>query len=146
MRGGYCAACVSLLVLIACGSDGPSGPALPPRPEVQTCLSGVTDAMPARLSDTGCFLDLKSLEPGPDLIPYEVNSPLWTDGAFKPRYMVVPTPQRISIDEDGSWEFPDGSILIKSFGFELQVGEPESRRVVETRFMVRRNGLWEYTT
>jgi uncharacterized repeat protein (TIGR03806 family) len=106
----------------------------------------MSKGMPARLSDTGCFTDLKTLEPGPDLIPYEVNSPLWTDGAFKPRYMVVPSSEQITIREDGSWAFPDGSVLIKVFGFEFGTGDPESRRAVETRFMVRRDGDWEYAT
>ena len=136
------------LLFVCCGSDGstPSGPALEPRPEEQTCLVDISEGMPARLSDTGCFDDLKTLEPGPDLIPYEVNSALWTDGAFKPRYMVVPSTERITIREDDSWGFPDGSVLIKVFGFEFEKGDPQSRRAVETRFMVRREGSWEYAT
>ncbi len=140
--------CLLALLLMSCGDDGSSraGPALQPRPEVQTCLPDLSEGMPARLSDTGCFVDLKALEPGPDLIPYEVNSALWTDGAFKPRYMVVPSPERISISENGSWRYPDGSVLIKVFGFEFAAGDPESRRAVETRFMVRTSGRWDYYT
>lgn len=137
---------IGLVFLLACGVDEPSGPALEPRPETQTCLPDLSEGMPARLSDTGCFTDLKALEPGPDLIPYEVNSQLWTDGAFKYRYMVVPSSKRITIHEDDSWAFPEGSILIKVFGFELDVGDPRSRRAVETRFMVRRDAGWEYAT
>jgi uncharacterized repeat protein (TIGR03806 family) len=142
------ASCLMALLFVCCGSDGstPPGPALEPRPEEQTCLVDISEGMPARLSDTGCFDDLKALEPGPDLIPYEVNSALWTDGAFKPRYMVVPSAERITIREDDSWGFPDGSVLIKVFGFEFEKGDPQSRRAVETRFMVRREGSWEYAT
>ncbi|MBW2278734.1 MAG: hypothetical protein JRF63_14680 [Deltaproteobacteria bacterium] len=140
------ASCLAVLLLVGCGTEGPSGPALEPRPEVQTCLPDVSAGMPALLSDTGCFTDLKTLEPGPDLIPYDVNSSLWTDGAFKPRYLVVPSPEQISIEEDGSWVFPEGSVLIKMFGFEFDAGDRGSRRVVETRFMVRRDGRWDYST
>lgn len=148
MRCRPIAGCLLTLLLMSCGTDGSSrsGPALQPRPEVQTCLPDVSEGMPARLSDTGCFTDLKTLEPGPDLIPYDVNSALWTDGAFKPRYMVVPSTEQISIADDGSWSFPDGSVLVKVFGFEFEVGDPESRRAVETRFMVRSEGRWEYAT
>lgn len=138
--------CLALLSLIACGGEEPSGPALEPRPEVQTCLSDLSAGMPQRLSETGCFQDLASFEPGPDLIPYEVNSALWTDGAFKPRFMVVPSPKRIRIEDGGAWTFPEGSILIKVFGFEFERGDPSSRRPVETRFMVLRDGVWEYTS
>ena len=148
MRCGPTGGCLVALLLISCGTDrsSRSGPALEPRPEVQTCLPDVSAGLPARLSDTGCFTDLKTLEPGPDLIPYEVNSALWTDGAFKPRYMVVPSSAQIGIADDGSWSFPDGSILIKVFGFEFVAGDPESRRAVETRFMVRSEGRWDYAT
>ncbi len=138
--------CLAPLLLIACGDEEPSGPALEPRPEVQTCLSDLSAGMPQRLSETGCFRDLETLEPGPDLIPYEVNSALWTDGAFKPRFMVVPSPKRIRMEEDGSWTFPEGSVLIKVFGFEFDRGDPASRRPVETRFMVLRGGVWEYAS
>jgi uncharacterized repeat protein (TIGR03806 family) len=140
------ASCLAVLLWIGCGTEGPSGPALQPRPEVQTCLPDLSEGMPVLLSDTGCFTDLKTFEPGPDLIPYDVNSALWTDGAFKPRYMVVPSPKQITIEEDGSWVFPEGSVLIKVFGFEFDEGDPQSRRAVETRFMVRRAGRWEYAT
>ena len=63
--------CFVALLLISCGSDGTtrSGPALELRPEEQACLPDVSGGMPARLSDTGCFVDLKTLEPGPDLVP-----------------------------------------------------------------------------
>lgn len=143
----YCGGCFALFLLISCGgSDAPGGPALEPRPEVQTCLPDISEGMPARLSDTGCFTDLKTLEPSPDLIPYDVNSALWTDGAFKPRYMVVPSHEQIGIREDGSWAFPEGSVLIKVFGLEFEVGNAESRRAVETRFMVRRGAGWQYST
>ena len=140
--------CLAVLLLMSCG-EGPSGPALEPRPDVQTCLPDISGGWPERISDTGCFadpIDPKALEPGLDLIPYEVNSALWTDGAFKPRYLVVPSPKTITIREDDSWAFPEGSVLIKVFGLEFEVGDPESRRAVETRFMVRQEGRWHYAT
>lgn len=138
--------CFTLLFSMACGGETPSGPALMPRPEVQTCLPDISGGMPPRLSDTGCFADLKSLTAGPDLIPYEVSSALWTDGAFKPRYMMVPSPEQVTVDEDGSWTFPEGSVLIKSFGFNFMLSDEVSPRPVETRFMVRHQGEWEYAT
>jgi uncharacterized repeat protein (TIGR03806 family) len=138
---------LALLLLVGCsGIDEPSGPALTPRPELQTCLPDLSGGMPERLSETGCFVDLKRLEPGPDLIPYDVSSALWTDGAFKPRYMVVPRPERIEVREDGGWVFPTGSILIKVFGFEMQSDAEVVPRAVETRFMVRGEAGWDYAT
>src|SRR3954452_12058638 len=47
-------------------------------------------AFPPVLSATGAFRDLKTLTPAEGLIPYTVNSPLWSDGALKSRWMAVP--------------------------------------------------------
>lgn len=140
--------CLLALLVVGCGESSASrtGPALEMRPEVQTCLPDISEGMPSQLSDTGCFLDLETLAPGPDLIPYDVNSALWTDGAFKPRYMVVPSTKQIRTEDDGTWTFPEGSVLIKVFGFEFNADDPQSRRAVETRFMVRHDGRWEYST
>jgi uncharacterized repeat protein (TIGR03806 family) len=140
--------CLLACAAIACGSPADperEGPALQPRPGIQTCLADMPQ-MPNLLSETLCFTDLITMEPGPDLIPYEVNSSLWTDGAFKPRYLVVPPGSSIAIQEDGSWDFPEQSVLIKNFGFEFSVGDPNTRRGVETRFMVMRSGRWEFST
>lgn len=138
---------VAAVLLAGCGSSGQrDGPALYPRPETQTCLPDASAEMPELLSGTGCFSDLETLEPAPELVPYDVNSALWTDGAYKLRFMVIPNPERILIRDDGSWSFPDGSILIKVFGLEFDVGDSQSRRPIETRFMVRRDGGWEFFT
>ncbi len=45
---------------------------------------------PSLLSRTGAFRDVRSLIPAPFLIPYEVNAPLWADGAAKSRWVAVP--------------------------------------------------------
>ncbi len=156
-RGHSVRLCIVLLSCLACSSEGRDGPALYPRPETQTCLASVTEEMPALLSETGCFLpllptesgevsDVQTLAPAPELIPYEVNAALWSDGTYKPRFIVVPSPDRIRVREDGTWLFPGGSVLIKSFGFEFEKGEQASRRLVETRFMRLRDGQWEFST
>ena len=47
--------------------------------------SGNGGTFPQRLSDTGIFRDLATLSPETGLIPYDVNAPLWSDGARKTR-------------------------------------------------------------
>ena len=64
--------------------------------------------------------------------PYEVNAPLWSDGAGKKRYLVLPEDGRIRYRSDGAWELPDGTVLVKSF----YVGE----RIAETRLLIKRTG------
>jgi uncharacterized repeat protein (TIGR03806 family) len=105
---------------------------------------GQPGTLPTALSQTGCFAALTN--PAPDAIPYLVASALWSDGLLKYRYMVVPPGERVRVGSDGRWWFPAGSLLIKTFVHERTPGDPETRQPVETRFMVRRNGAWEFHT
>ncbi len=80
-----------------------------------------------RLSDTGCFEDSDPTQTVAGVIPYDVNSPLWSDGAEKERFLAIPDGEAIHIDEDHFWEFPLGTVLVKNFLFH--------GRYVETRLL-----------
>src|SRR5258708_5826226 len=45
---------------------------------------------PPVLSATGAFSDVRNVIPSEGLIPFAVNSPLWSDGALKNRWLAVP--------------------------------------------------------
>ncbi|MCC6848891.1 MAG: PQQ-dependent sugar dehydrogenase [Deltaproteobacteria bacterium] len=98
---------------------------------------------PLTLSATGCFDDLATRRPAPELIPYDVQSPLWSDGAGKRRFLALPENGTIGYTATGGWSLPVGTILVKEFDLELERGNPASRRALETRFLVRRAGGWE---
>lgn len=134
-------------------SDEEVLPALAPRPAVARCLAGVTiptDAaafeLPETLSATGCFTDVAALTPAPDLVPYLVRAPLWTDGVYKQRYLALPPGQSIGFRETGAWELPTGAILIKLFILETRRGDPATRRPLEARFMVRTGAGWHFAS
>jgi mono/diheme cytochrome c family protein len=40
------------------------------------------------------------------------------------------------------WNFPDGTVLVKSFAIDATEGDAATRRWIETRFMVRQQGEW----
>lgn len=77
------------------------------------------------------------------VIPYEVNSPLWSDSADKQRGMVVPVGQKVHVkdcavaadnctqgpQDTGKWVFPVGTVMLKNFLFD--------GKLVETRLFVR---------
>ncbi|MBL9136421.1 MAG: PQQ-dependent sugar dehydrogenase [Verrucomicrobiales bacterium] len=101
------------------------------------------DPLPPTLADTGAFSDLSALTPEPGIVPYEINVPFWSDHAEKRRWFSVPdVTQRIGFDANGAWSFPEGTVWIKHFELELVQGVPDSRRRLETRFLVRHaNGV-----
>lgn len=93
---------------------------------------------PRTLSETGAFRDLKTLAPRPGLVPYEVNSPLWSDGAAKSRWISVPRGRPIGFAAAGPWSFPAGTVLVKHFEIATDEARPDAtRRRLETRFLIR---------
>ena len=86
---------------------------------------------------------MKGHVPEPALIPYTVNAPLWSDGAYKERYIALPgEDSQIEFTASGGWNFPDRAVLVKSFALDTEEGNPRSRRWVETRFLTKQDGEW----
>ena len=92
---------------------------------------------PALLSQTGAFANTTNLTPATSLIPYDVNSPLWSDGAAKQRWLVIPTNSQITFAANGEWTFPGGSVFVKHFELPVNDTNAAIRRRLETRFLVR---------
>jgi glucose/arabinose dehydrogenase len=98
---------------------------------------------PALLSETGAFTDLESLSPASFLLPYTVNSPLWSDRAVKSRWIAVPNDgvhdseaEQISYRDGEPWEFPAGTVLVKHFELPVDDADPGKMVRLETRFIV----------
>ena len=98
---------------------------------------------PAVLSATGAFTDVVNVVPTPGLIPYTVNSPLWSDAALKERWIALPNDgppysadEQINFAPTGEWTFPNGTVFVKEF--DLIVNEQtEEKKRIETRLLVR---------
>ena len=112
-------------------------PAPPPDPHAPP--------FPRKLSETGLFTSTRELKPAPGLIPYSVNSALWSDGARKERYMALPGEGKIAYNTvvypqpapgaQPGWRFPDGAVMVKTFSLEMEAGKPGSARRLETRLL-----------
>ena len=92
----------------------------PARAETVETLPGLAiparpDDLPRLLSSTGIFRSLETLEAVPGFVPYDVNSPLWSDGAQKRRWIALPARTRIGFRAEGEWAFPRGTVLVKHF-------------------------------
>lgn len=96
-------------------------------------------SFPRRLTESGLFSDVRGHRLHPALIPYHVNAPLWSDGSHKERAIALPGSESIGFTDSGAWQFPDRTVLVKTFALELADG---TRRRVETRFLTRQQGEW----
>lgn len=110
------------LAAAGCGSATDAGSSCTPLPA------------PARVSQTGCYADVKGTAPIAGAISYELNAPASGEGAIKRRWFLLPEGATVGFRELDSWEMPVGTILVKEFFRDDPHGV---RYPVETRFLVR---------
>lgn len=100
------------------------------------------------LSQYGFFVgqNMFDLEPHPTLIPYALPTELFSNYAKKIRYVYMPPNKKANyIDDDQrTLEFPDSTIIIKTFYYENDFTNPSAgRNIIETRLLIKRSGVWE---
>jgi uncharacterized repeat protein (TIGR03806 family) len=79
-----------------------------------------------------------------DVVPYDLNTPLFSDDATKVRGVWVPAGKQATYDETNAFTFPEGTILIKSFGFPDDMRKMDPLVTwVETRLLVNTSKGWE---
>lgn len=95
-------------------------------------------SFPAKLSEFGFFIHPDTQTPNLGVVPYALNTPLWSDGAEKLRFIYLPEGTRLAADGEGLLKFPVGAAIIKTFAF----GEGAERRLIETRVLLNRPDGW----
>ncbi len=102
------------------------------------------ETMPQSLSQTGAFSNLTNLTPTDGLIPYDLVESFWSDGALKKRWIGIPNDgahdtaeEQIDYSENGNWDLPVGSVLIKHIEMPLDENNPSITKRLETRFSVK---------
>jgi len=82
--------------------------------------------------------------PNEGVVPYELNTPLFSDYAVKFRTLWMPPGTAAAYDDSAALDFPVGTIVTKSFGFrdDLRKAAP-AVKWVETRVFVRQPAGWK---
>jgi uncharacterized repeat protein (TIGR03806 family) len=99
-----------------------------------------SESIPSTLSQTGLFGDTAALEAAPGVIEFDVNAPLWSDGAHKRRWLALPGTSHIEFTPTGEWQFPVGTVTVKHFDLDLAGG---GRQRLETRVFVHHTTGWQ---
>lgn len=100
----------------------------------------IAEGLPRTLAEFGFFAgDAAEQVPVAGVIPYRLNTPLYSDGADKLRFVYLPAGAQLTAGEDGLLQFPVGAALIKTFAF----GVGADRRLIETRLLLHRERGWE---
>lgn len=91
-----------------------------------------------KLSDYQYFVGpLAELNPAPGIIPYELNSSLFSNYAEKLRFIVLPENSQMNYHPTQPFELPKGTVLIKHFYYPLDFSNPgKGRKLIETRLLI----------
>ncbi len=101
-------------------------------------LSSTEQPYPQKLSETGVFADLADLAPNPGVVAYGLNLPFWSDYAIKRRWFALTNlTDGFGYHRDDPWTTPTGMVWIKHFDMEMDRGNTNTRRRIETRLLVR---------
>jgi uncharacterized repeat protein (TIGR03806 family) len=130
-----------LIVLLACQSKKEKVVVLPEE-TVEEDLSSVGKA---KLSEYGFFKGaLHDLSPSEGVVPYSLNAALFSDYAFKQRFIKIPAGKKAAYHPDEVFEFPEGTVLIKNFYYPADFKAPTKNiRILETRLLMLENGVWK---
>jgi uncharacterized repeat protein (TIGR03806 family) len=97
-----------------------------------------------KLSEYAFFQgDLKEQNPAKNVMPYALNSPLFSDYAYKLRFVQVPDNKAVEYNADSVFQFPKGSAIIKTFYYPVDArNEKKGRRLIETRVLLHQEKGW----
>ena len=88
-----------------------------------------------------------NLQPADDYHLLELSSILYTDQAQKQRLVKVPEGTSMDRLNDGSIDFPDGTILVKTFYYHFDERDTSlGKRIIESRLMIKESGFWNVAT
>ena len=137
-RLGPLAAWVVILLLSAsgCGSR-------PAREEAPASSPAPTRPF-EKLSQYSLFAgDPAAQTPAEGVIPYDLNSALFSDYAEKFRFIKLPPGTQATYRDVDTFEFPIGTVIAKTFAYPRDARDPtKGRRLIETRILEREPDGW----
>jgi uncharacterized repeat protein (TIGR03806 family) len=104
--------------------------------------------MNPKLSDYNIFQgNPAELIPSADYHLYELTTELFTDYAEKQRLIKIPSGYKIPFTGGGLPDFPDGTILVKTFYYYNDKRDAsKGKKIVETRLEIKSNSIWNVNT
>ena len=97
------------------------------------------------LSDYRLFEDSTNPLTDPNSgIPYDLNTPLFTDYANKYRFVFVPEGAEAAYRNRDVFDFPVGTIIAKTFTIQADLRNDDSaQEIIETRLLIHRKEGWK---
>ena len=98
-----------------------------------------------KLSDYNFFQGrMADMVPVAGVVPYDLNTPLFSDYALKARFVKVPEATKVAYQGDAVFDFPIGTVLIKTFYYHNDFTKPDDgKTLMETRLLIHEEGGWK---
>ena len=99
----------------------------------------------SKLSEYGFFHgEMADMLPSEGVIPYELNTPLFSDYALKARFIRIPTGKTVAYNDSLVFDFPVGTEIVKTFYYPKDARNVDKgRRLIETRVLIREEAGWK---
>ena len=113
-------------------------------PAVGSNAVRVYRTVPKKLSEYGLFDGpLAQHQPAEGVVPYELNTQLFSDYAEKRRFIQLPKGKQIEYRDHGTLEFPVDTVIAKTFSYPYDMNDAsQGKRLLETRIELRRQDGW----
>ncbi|HTM23093.1 MAG TPA: SO2930 family diheme c-type cytochrome [Kofleriaceae bacterium] len=143
------------LGVAACGGGGGDTPP-DADPDAEVCAIADGDGVSWDWTQPFCtklssyrFLsfDGTTQTPSDGVVPFDLNTPLFSDYAFKWRYLYLPPGTSMTYDDTVTFDMPVGAAILKTFWYAADAREPTvGVRQIETRLLAHREDGWKGIT
>lgn len=101
-------------------------------------------ASPAKLiSQYNLFKDPQKQIPNDGVVPYDLNTPLFSDYSNKHRFIYLPPGTSAKYHAEDTFDFPVGTCIVKTFGYLHDLRDPsKGEKIIETRLLIRKPEGW----
>ncbi len=126
------------MFFIACNGGQPEETTLSGGPEVEVG--------PEKLSAYGFFTgNMADMVPAKGVVPYDLATPLFSDYAYKARFIKLPDGSAPApFNDEDVFDLPVGTVLIKTFYYPHDMrDEAKGRRLMETRLLIHETTGWK---
>ncbi len=99
---------------------------------------------PRKLSEYGFFKgNGATQEPADGVVPYDLNTPLFSDYTSKYRFIRIPPDTEIKFHSHDVFEFPVGTVIAKTFAYPHDMRDSsKGEQLLETRIELLREDGW----
>ncbi len=134
----------AVLIGIAVGAYCWASPPMPKALAAETGVQLPADWKPfKRISEYGLFKDPAAQIPAEGVLPYDLNTTLFSDYSTKYRFVWMPDGETAAYRGEESFDFPVGAMLIKTFGYVDDLRDPSlGQTIVETRILMNTPDGW----